>query len=30
MDMFLIVSWPLLILISYKASVYALKKAGKL
>lgn len=30
MEMFIIVGWPLLIFISYKAAVYALNKSGKL
>ncbi len=30
METLIIVGWPLLIFISYKAAVYALNKAGKL
>lgn len=30
MDTFLIISWPLLIVISYQAAIYTLKKVGKL
>lgn len=30
MEMIVIVGWPLLIFVSYKAAVYALNKAGKL
>lgn len=30
MDTFLMIAWPLLIIVSYRAIVYALNKAGKL
>jgi hypothetical protein len=30
METFIMIGWPLLIFISYKAAVYALNKAGKL